>query len=179
MAACVWSGFFGLFHLSLSDTHTVGIPRITGSPHHEIPSRQPISVEVREIPDTIVAGNRKRKKATHSREFLPKTKPIKITFFVFKCHHQKATIQSHLMPLPMLSLSSVTSWAISFHLEDVMAPSRHCPVIKTNTSDEKTLTAVPLGNLSMVTEIHYKKHQQQLVKVQENQTTPPQYLQTA
>lgn len=132
-----------------------------------------------EIPDTIVAGNRKRKKATHSREFLPKTKPIKITFFVFKCHHQKATIQSHLMPLPMLSLSSVTSWAISFHLEDVMAPSRHCPVIKTNTSDEKTLTAVPLGNLSMVTEIHYKKHQQQLVKVQENQTTPPQYLQTA
>lgn len=79
----------------------------------------------------------------------------------------------------MLSLSSVTSWATAFHLEDAMAPSRHCPVIKTNTTDEKTLIVVPLGNLSMVTELHYKKHRQQLVKVQENQTTRPQSLQTA
>lgn len=53
----------------------------------------------------------------------PQTKPIKTTIFIlFKCHHQKATIQIHLMPLPRLSLPSVKGWAIFFHLEDSMTP---------------------------------------------------------
>lgn len=84
-----------------------------------------------------------------------------LLFFIFKCHHQKATIQIHLDVTAQRQPPSVKGWATWFLR--FLPPWRLCDSKQTlsrnknNTIDQNLPTAVSLGNLSVFAKMRYKK----------------------